>query len=91
MRVKAIRKGFDGRLRSPGESFEFSGKKCPSWCVELDKVKDMKAMDMKATEAIDLMPTMKTENEVAAFIKGDERKSVIEAAAARSAEILSQQ
>lgn len=91
MRVKAIRKGFDGRLRHPGESFEFSGKECPSWCVELDKVKAMKSKDMKATDAIALMPSFRTENEVDAFTKDDERATVLDAAKARSAEILSQQ
>jgi len=89
MRVKAVRKGFDGRVRQAGESFEFSGKECPSWCVELDKVKNMKSADMKATEAIALMPSFRTDNEVTAFVKDEERSTVLGAARERKAEILS--
>lgn len=88
MRVKATRKGFDGKLRMPGESFEFSGKECPSWCVELDKVKSMKSADMKATDAIALMPTFRTEKEVLAFVEKEERPTVVEAAKARREELL---
>lgn len=91
MRVKAIRKGFDGRLRQPGESFEFSGKKCPSWCVELDKIKNMKAADMKATEAIALLASLRTEKEVDAFAEKEERATVVEAAKERKAELLANQ
>ena len=88
MRVKAVRKGFSDRVREIGQVFEFNGKECPSWCVEVDKVKNLSSKDMKATDAISLLNTMRTENEVLDFVKGEERKSVQEAGTARIQELV---
>lgn len=91
MRVKVIRKGFSDKIRMPGETFEFAGDACPDWCVEMDKVKDAKSVDLKASDAVAYMIALKTENEVKAFMKGEERKSVKDAAVSKLEEIMAAQ
>lgn len=80
MLVKAIRTGFYKRIREPGTKFQYHGKECPSWCVSMDKKAEPKlSKDMSATDAIRLIGTMDTSEEINAFVDGDDRVTVNEA------------
>lgn len=91
MRVKAIRKGFFLKIRHAGERFEMPVNACPSWCIELDKVKTAKAKDLKVVDVDAYMATLKTAKDVDAFVGDDERVGTLKAAEQRKEQILAEE
>jgi hypothetical protein len=78
MLVKAIRTGFYNRIRKSGDTFTFSGDKCPTWCVEVKNGKTTtKSKDIKAVDAVSMIGMMQDIDEIREFTEGDKRTSVM--------------
>lgn len=77
--VKAIRRGFYEKVRNPdGKKFVIKAHACPSWCVEVspDGKVSSNSKAVKVTEAQTFLTTLKTADEVNAFVEGDDRAGV---------------
>ena len=87
MKVKVIRKGFCGKqLREEGAVFNWPGKECPPWCESLEEDVITKSKGNKIDVCAPVFSTLKTSDEVEAFVAGDTRAGIKALAEERIAE-----